>query len=149
MQVNTRSQNGQLRHSQAAIATQLLITLLGRSQPTQPISTPTPILPTVEFSDWLAIIVPDSQFYVKLTVRRMTELFSAATYGQVTGTYTNQAKEVEEEINWLVISWCNAESLNEHWQAVLEYATHLQQALKQECIGVIRNGSLVLVRHWD
>ncbi|MGA9377386.1 MAG: hypothetical protein WBV73_01175 [Phormidium sp.] len=107
-----------------------------------------PIVHADEFSDWLAIIVPDSQFYVKLTVRRMKELFSVVNSRQVTRTYTNQAKEIEEEINWLIISWCNAECLNEHWQTVLEYATHLQQALNQECIGVIRNGSLVLVRRW-
>jgi len=146
--LDSQKEGYQLSQQQKAISNYLISSLLGSGKPPIPPTFLAAIPNPDEFPHWIAIIIPNSQFYVKQTVRRMTELFTASTYGQITGTYTNEHQEVEEEINWLVISWCDEESLNEHWQTILDHATDLQQSLNQECIAVIRDGSLVLVRQW-
>lgn len=135
-------QNRKVLRRQTAMNLLLTSLVEGSNKPPKPSNSPD------EIPNWVAIIVPDSQIHVKQTVRYLTELFSAASYGQFTGTYTNQFAQVEEELNWLVISWCDGESLEKNWEAIIDHAAFLQEALRQECIGVLRNGTLILVRHW-
>lgn len=102
-----------------------------------------------EFPHYVALIVPDSQFHVMRTIDCMTQWFTAASVLLILGTYTSPVKGIEEEINWLVISWCDAEGLEKYWPKILAHAEDLQQSLNQECIAVIRDGNMVLVRQWS
>lgn len=141
------AQSAQSQPNPATGSNFLLFNLLAGGQPPLPPS-PKQVQFLDELPHCLALILPDSIFHVKLTVRRMTEWFTASSYGELRGTYTSPVRGIEDERNFVVMSWMNRELLDKHWSDVMMHAVDLQQQLHQECIGVIRDGRLVLVRSW-
>lgn len=90
------------------------------------------------FIHWVGLVIPNDQFYIKLTTRFMAEWFKKSTYKTL-----DQEKKLS-----LVISRTDQISLNKFWPCILNYATDLQYKLDQPYIKVIRDGDEILVRHW-
>lgn len=109
-----------------------------------------------ELQNWVAIIVPNGRIFVNQTIRRLTEIFEAASdmpaskwfLGKIWGTYTFDSGAMGTDTSWLVISWMNETSLENNWDQVRDFAATLQRNSGEECIGVIRNGVFISVRDW-
>lgn len=108
-----------------------------------------------ELRNWVAIIVPDKAIFVNETVESLENIFTATSgmpvskslLGKIFGTYTFDSGERGSDISWLVISWMKEMSEN-NWEQVRGFAAKLQRNSGEECIGVIKNGALILVRDW-
>lgn len=106
-----------------------------------------------ELRNWVAIIVPT--IFVNETVESLENIFTATSgmpvskslLGKIFGTYTFDSGERGSDISWLVISWMKEMSEN-NWEQVRGFAAKLQRNSGEECIGVIKNGALILVRDW-
>lgn len=90
------------------------------------------------FIHWVGLIIPNDQFYLKLTTRLMTKWFKKSTY---------KTLDKDRKLS-IVISWTDKTSLNKFWPCILNYATDLQDKLDQPYIKVIRDGDEILVRRW-
>lgn len=109
-----------------------------------------------ELRNWVAIIVPDKPIFVNQTVERLSDIFKATSempvskplLDKIFGTYTFDAGARGSDVSSLVISWMDKASLENNWEQVRGFAAKLQRESGEECIGVIRNGALVLVRDW-
>ncbi|MCF3607667.1 hypothetical protein L2E81_14105 [Planktothrix agardhii 1033] len=98
---------------------------------------------------WIAVLIPDSQFYLKPTWRYLNQYFSETAYLEMGQTYACVNKEVKTRVIGIAIAWMDTESLNQHWDSTLKYATNLQRTLNQPYIKVFRDGDLILARSWQ
>lgn len=98
---------------------------------------------------WVAVIVPNSPLYLKLTLCHMNQWFTVTEYREYGHNSGNSKLDAEIKVIGVAIAWMDTESLNQYWDSVLEYATNLQRRLNQPYIKVFRDGDLILVRSWQ
>jgi len=109
-----------------------------------------------ELRNWVAIIVPDKPIFVNQTVEGLSDIFKATSempvskplLDKIFGTYTFDSGARDTDISRLVISWMDKASFENNWEQVRSFAAKLQRESGEECIGVISNGALILVRDW-
>ena len=139
------------RNNNQLIGDYLLASLLYCAQPSQ-----NGLPNSDELRNWVAIIVPDKSIFVNQTVERLSDVFKATSkmpvskilLGEIFGTYTFDSGARGSDVSWLVISWMSETSLENNWEQVRAFVAKLQRNSGEECIGVIRNSALILVRDW-